>query len=586
MTTDAARGAAGRASLESCPASVILAMAEGEARAGQRVIAIGQAIRTERGLLIREAQVKGVTGRSPLVALRARAGRGIDRALGADAGMVRALLIADTRGLDPAMRDRFATAGLVHMLSISGLHVAIIAGAVVLLLRAARLGRRAALAGAVPVTAFYVLMIGAPAPAIRSAAMLGATASCALAGRATSPWAPLALGAALPLVADLRAVQDLGYQLSVIGIAGLIGSGALARRWIQPRWHGARAAAATVLLASTVTTLKSAPLIGWYFGRLSVIGPVANVVATPVVALLQPALFLAMVLEPFPAAASFIADAASPLLAAFDRIATVSASVPDASVGVSPGLTTAFLAAAGAAAIIAACVSDFPGRPLALAVGAAVVAVWLPVVPLRPGGQVELHMLDVGQGDAVAIRTPRGRWLLFDAGKGWRSGDDGRRTVVPYLRTRGGAVAALFVSHPHSDHLGGVSTVTRALRPAAVYDGAYLGGSEMYQRSLRDIARAGVPWRRARPGDSLEVDGVHVIILAPDSLWMSRTHFFPKTDAWDALKHALKAEFDESLFDHLSGDISAAFESGEHRTVAVKVIDERGNELLVTKPIA
>jgi adenine-specific DNA-methyltransferase len=62
--------------------------------------------------------------------------------------------------------------------------------------------------------------------------------------------------------------------------------------------------------------------------------------------------------------------------------------------------------------------------------------------------------------------------------------------------------------------------------------------------------------------------------------------FFPKTGAWDALKRALKAEFDESLFDHLSGDTSAAFEPGEHRTVAVKVIDERGNELLVTRSLA
>jgi adenine-specific DNA-methyltransferase len=61
--------------------------------------------------------------------------------------------------------------------------------------------------------------------------------------------------------------------------------------------------------------------------------------------------------------------------------------------------------------------------------------------------------------------------------------------------------------------------------------------------------------------------------------------FFPKTGAWDALKRSLRAEFDESLFDHLAGDTSAAFEAGEHRTIAVKVIDERGNELMVVRPI-
>jgi adenine-specific DNA-methyltransferase len=61
--------------------------------------------------------------------------------------------------------------------------------------------------------------------------------------------------------------------------------------------------------------------------------------------------------------------------------------------------------------------------------------------------------------------------------------------------------------------------------------------------------------------------------------------FFPKTQAWDALKRSLKAEFEESLFDHLAGDTSAPFEPGEHRTIAVKVIDERGNELMVVQPI-
>lgn len=61
--------------------------------------------------------------------------------------------------------------------------------------------------------------------------------------------------------------------------------------------------------------------------------------------------------------------------------------------------------------------------------------------------------------------------------------------------------------------------------------------------------------------------------------------FFPRTQAWDALKRSLKADFDESVFDHLAGDTSAPFEPGDHRKIAVKVIDDRGNELLVVKPL-
>ena len=61
----------------------------------------------------------------------------------------------------------------------------------------------------------------------------------------------------------------------------------------------------------------------------------------------------------------------------------------------------------------------------------------------------ELHMIDVGQGDAVALRTRGGRWVLFDAGRIWEGGDAGRRTVIPYIAHRGGRLAAFVLSLRH-----------------------------------------------------------------------------------------------------------------------------------------
>jgi competence protein ComEC len=129
-------------------------------------------------------------------------------------------------------------------------------------------------------------------------------------------------------------------------------------------------------------------------------------------------------------------------------------------------------------------------------------------------------MIDVGQGDAVAVRSPRGRWILFDAGRSWRGGDEGRRSVVPYLRRHGGALAAFVLSHPHADHAGGAPSVLTALRPEVFWDGAYVGESPSYAAALEAAARTRTRWRRARPGDSLAVDGVVVTFLAPDSAWM------------------------------------------------------------------
>jgi competence protein ComEC len=91
--------------------------------------------------------------------------------------------------------------------------------------------------------------------------------------------------------------------------------------------------------------------------------------------------------------------------------------------------------------------------------------------------------------------------------------------IIPYLRRRGGDVAAFVLSHPHADHVGGAATVLRALHPAAFWDGAYVSGGEPYRAALTEAARRGLAWRRVHPGDSLAVDGVAVRFLAPDSAW-------------------------------------------------------------------
>ena len=126
-------------------------------------------------------------------------------------------------------------------------------------------------------------------------------------------------------------------------------------------------------------------------------------------------------------------------------------------------------------------------------------------------------MIDVGQGDAIALRTPRWRWILIDAGDQWREGDVGERIVAPYLRRRGGEVAAFILSHPHADHIGGAGSVIRRVPVGFVWDGGYAQGSSVYEDVLEATRERGVAWRAARPGVSLDIDGVHLTVLSPDS---------------------------------------------------------------------
>ncbi len=511
--------------------------------AGATVRIRARSLRTTSGLRLTGALVMSAVGaRSSLVAWRATLGQVIDAHFRSRAPLVRALLIADQQGIPPDVRDRYADAGLVHMLSVSGMHVAIIAGALLTLGGAARLPRAWLDPIAMSVVTLYIVLLGCPAPAVRSGVMLAVMSLSRRIQRPVHEWTALALGAVIPTV-DPLVVHDIGWQLSVAGMASLVAARALRRRWKAAarsatpsasrrpstilrvwRWAWTRRGAAGWLVAEVTTgviaTVVTLPIIAWTYGRVSVVAPLSNVAAGPVVGALQPALFLALLwaLSVPPAASAWLPDATQPLMALLDGIARVAASVPGAVLPVAPTFTAVFGGGLAAALVVRGTAARRGAPWFVAAAGTAVVALWIPLV-VPSTGEFEMHVLDVGQGDAIALRTPRGRWVLVDAGRRWRGGDAGRRTVIPYLRRYGGAVALFVLSHPHDDHAGGAASAVRALRPRAWWEPAFVTASPGYRDALAAVRAAGSTWQRVVPGQTFLLDGVTLTVLAPDSAW-------------------------------------------------------------------
>jgi competence protein ComEC len=454
-----------------------------------------------------------------------------------------ALAVALTVGagdqLDAEVRRRFARAGIAHILAISGLHVGILAAALLLVLRAARLGDVPSRLAATGLVAAYVWLLGMPPPALRALGLLALWCWARLRQRPPVPYASLAATALVVLALDPFAAVEAGPWLSFAGAAGCV---VAARQWsVLRRQHSVlrsrRAAAAlSVAAISGGATLATAPVSILAFGTMSPAALISNVLAIPIAGFVMPALALTLGFAAIlPVAAPLAAAATSVGLDALNAVAGLAGTLPLASV--------AFERRVGAATVLAV-VAGTLLRPLrstgrrgaartlgvrailagALALGA---WVWWPLTPGTPSGDssgaLALHFLAVGQGDAAVVRTPAGRWLVVDGGPRLSGFDAGASVVAPFLRHNGvERVAVVVASHGDGDHLGGLPAVVRAFRPELVLEPGQALATPGYARWLAAVARAGSRWRRARAGDSVALDGVVLRVLHPDSAWLER----------------------------------------------------------------
>jgi competence protein ComEC len=481
------------------------------------------------GTLFLEELTNAAPGGAPrpdvLLRLRDGAQARLRRLLPERAALAEALILAQTGGLDPEVRRRFALSGLSHLLSISGQHVGLIAGTLLLLFRLARLAPRAADGAAAAAVTAYVLFLGAPHAAARAALLLLLALAGRLLQRPADPYALLAFAALPLLVQDPMAALDPGFQLSFAGVAGLI---ALRRRLLEPlrpklgRWL------ADSIATSLAATLATAPIAALHFGTVAPVGIAANLLAIPLVAAAVPATALALGVSTVSwPVGQFLAGAADPLLAALDAVARAAAAVPGGHAYVPADQVGAWVlatvAAAGVAGWLARSAADGARirhgvrQTVAAGVALALLLVWPVVASRAGGGALEIHVIDVGQGDAFAIRTPDRRWILVDAGPRTDRYDAGRARVIPYLLRRGvRRVDALILTHPDADHIGGAAAVLDAFDVCLVVDPGRAAGKPLYVELLTEAAAGGVQWRAARSGRELRAGDVVIHFLYPD----------------------------------------------------------------------
>lgn len=437
-------------------------------------------------------------------------------------GLLLSLLIGVEAYLPAHVYQQFWRAGLLHLMVVSGAQVGIVAGAFAWAARLARLPVLvASVAGGLAVATFAAMVGWAPSIG-RAVIMATAGLAAAALGRQRDRASALAAAALVLLAARPAYLFDVGFQLSFAATWGLLFlAPALQRQlsWMGPTLSGAL----SVTLGAQIAV---APLLASHFQIVAVAGLAANVLALPIIAALVPAGFALMpVVVAFPPAAGPLLPLLLPALKAIMWTGAWFGGVPWASV-TSPPVPAWMVAVcfAGLGALIGLGTGTWrPPRAHRIVLAAAAVlaaALWYAGATRPPAG-LAVTVLDVGQGDAILIRSPSGLAALIDGGgevgagrDGW---DVGRMRVVPALRRAGvRRLDLLVLTHPHEDHAGGLPAVVENFPVGLVLDPGIPHPSPSYIRLLRMVEAGRIPYRTARAGMTVDLEaGVRLDVLYP-----------------------------------------------------------------------
>ncbi len=458
----------------------------------------------------------------------------MDRTLGTEEGeFLKGLVVGERSGIPVTTRQAFVNAGVAHVLAVSGSNVAVVASVLVLAIGFLRFPRWLSTSAVACALLFYMMLTGNQPPVVRATIMALVLLLGRIGQKRTNAYNLLGVSALIILGIDARQLFDVGFQLSYGAVFSIVFFYPKLNGWIGHIGGGGRIVRALRWLlrlsaVSVAATLGTLPLTAVAFGRVSVIGILANLIVIP-------ATSLSVILGIVSTAAAVVHPWIGSVYAAVNGIVLhwtlwvteVCGNAPCAyldTVWFRPVHALPYFALLSAGVVI-----DRPQiarRALIVLLAALDTALLWPVpfALARTPGVLRLSVIDVGEGDAILVEFPRGETMLVDAGPAGPSGNAGEAVVGPFLRRKGiSSLDLLVVSHPHADHLGGASWIIGHVPIRRVVESGQTEPSGLYAAFRAAASRAGVEPRIVRGGDTISIAGdVRVYILAPGDAYVRR----------------------------------------------------------------
>jgi len=419
-------------------------------------------------------------------------------------GILKGIIVGDMGDIDPALNRDFVDSGLVHALSASGLHVAIVALLTYILVKTAvraspwvllwfPLRKLAALAS-IPAVVTYCLLVGARAPAIRSMIMGLVVAAAILCDKKWHSFNSLALAGIIILLIHPLSLLTPSFQLSFAAVAGILlmvspvmsqlygktadrtlhqmetisgHRGALSRLF-----YGLRPLTA-VALTSAAATVAILPFLIQTFHSFPVYTVFANLFSDfMMTGALSIGLIATLVGLVLPEVGSWLLAPAAFLTLIIIKIASFFSALPGSTVRIPHLGVTEFVVAAAIAFFLLWYIRGTLGKKFHVVSASCIALVAVVVVPPLVNSQTDLEVcfLNVGAGDAAFVKAPGGKGFLIDGGLANEYFDSGRSIVAPFLQWKGNrALDGMLISHPEMDHMGGLLSVINRVPPSRLW---------------------------------------------------------------------------------------------------------------------
>lgn len=431
------------------------------------------------------------------------------------AALAKALLIGYKNELNREMKTAFSRAGLSHIMAVSGLHVGFILAPfwiVIPLFWTFRHGKKIGLFILVVILFFYAGLTGFSASVTRASLTGGLLMYGRLFHKVRNSINLTAVAALIILLVNPSDLFSIGFQLSFGAVCIILLVAPVITRilpdWIRFRWYGRPV---MVVIISLIVQVGLFPLLGYYFGEFSIAGPLANAFVVPFLGFIVPlALSLLPVALGWPAIAHTLNTPVDYFLYGLHHFVMTVAGWEWSWIPVHIESVLLFLTWAAVIFFIATLrIPELRWKLLSVLLFLLCINQGQKLSSEFQPAHLQFTVFDVGQGDATLLSTPDGRHYLIDTGV-WQPGyNSARYIIIPYLRAEGiTRLEGVFLSHPHADHIGGITELLNTIPIDTIYNSGSFYESELFYHYQAVAGQKNVPVIPLKGGQSLALDAV------------------------------------------------------------------------------